>query len=124
MSTNIKTSSIHWFRKGLRLHDNPALLDACKNSTHVYPVFIIDPLFANIEKVGVNRYSFLLQALADLDESLRKLGSKLFVARGKPEHVFPILWKQWNISYLTFERDHEPYAKMYVIHCIIYYYNY
>lgn len=22
--------TIHWFRKGLRLHDNPALLEACK----------------------------------------------------------------------------------------------
>jgi hypothetical protein len=22
--------SIHWFRKGLRLHDNPALVEACK----------------------------------------------------------------------------------------------
>lgn len=24
------TVSIHWFRKGLRLHDNPALLEACR----------------------------------------------------------------------------------------------
>ena len=29
-------SAIHWFRKGLRLHDNPALLEACK-AGHVYP---------------------------------------------------------------------------------------
>ena len=30
--------------QGLRLHDNPALLDACK-SKHMYPVFVIDPHF-------------------------------------------------------------------------------
>lgn len=30
--------------QGLRLHDNPALLDACKQQ-HVFPIFIIDPFF-------------------------------------------------------------------------------
>ncbi len=30
--------------QGLRLHDNPALLDACA-SRHMYPVFILDPFF-------------------------------------------------------------------------------
>ena len=31
--------------KGLRLHDNPALLEACRDAQHVYPVFVIDPHF-------------------------------------------------------------------------------
>jgi cryptochrome len=31
--------------QGLRLHDNPALLEACKGAKHVYPIFIIDPFF-------------------------------------------------------------------------------
>jgi cryptochrome len=31
--------------QGLRLHDNPALLEACRQAQHVYPVFIIDPFF-------------------------------------------------------------------------------
>lgn len=31
--------------QGLRLHDNPALVEACTGSTHVYPIFIIDPFF-------------------------------------------------------------------------------
>ena len=47
--------SIHWFRKGLRVHDNPALL-ASLAAEHVAPVFCIDPTFANTEVVGVNRY--------------------------------------------------------------------
>jgi hypothetical protein len=29
--------AVHWFRKGLRLHDNPALLAACSAATTVYP---------------------------------------------------------------------------------------
>jgi cryptochrome len=55
--------SLHWFRKGLRLHDNPALVEACKGAKQVYPVFVLDPHFAHGEKVGVLRYRFLLQSL-------------------------------------------------------------
>jgi DNA photolyase len=60
--------AIHWFRKGLRLHDNPSLLEACTTSSKVYPIFIIDPWFAKPDKVGINRYSFLLESLTDLDK--------------------------------------------------------
>jgi hypothetical protein len=31
--------------QGLRLHDNPALLEACRGAAHVYPIFILDPFF-------------------------------------------------------------------------------
>lgn len=60
--------AMHWFRKGLRLHDNPSLLEACTSSSTVYPIFIIDPWFAKPDKVGINRYSFLLESLKDLDK--------------------------------------------------------
>jgi len=74
------TVAVHWFRKGLRLHDNPALLRAIEGATkvrlptylpyhanivhrllQVYPVFVIDPHFANSEYVGAIRYNFLLE---------------------------------------------------------------
>ena len=42
-------------RKGLRLHDNPALLDSCKGASCVYPVFVLDPNYADPGKVGVLR---------------------------------------------------------------------
>ena len=33
-----------WFRKGLRLHDNPALKAALDlKPKHLYPIFILDP---------------------------------------------------------------------------------
>ncbi len=65
--------SIHWFRKGLRLHDNPSLLAACQNASQVHPVFILDPWFVKHGRVGVNRWRFLVQSLQNLDESLKKL---------------------------------------------------
>lgn len=38
-----KGRSMMWFRKGLRLHDNPALLEALEGAEHLYPVFCLDP---------------------------------------------------------------------------------
>ena len=65
--------SIHWFRKGLRLHDNPALGSALRGSQRLYPLFILEPSVHNQERMGVNPWRFLLEALQDLDGSLRKL---------------------------------------------------
>ncbi|XP_071346620.1 cryptochrome-2 isoform X2 [Trachinotus anak] len=54
---------------------------------------------------------FLLEALEDLDSSLKKLNSRLFVIRGQPTDVFPRLFKEWKVTRLTFEYDPEPYGK-------------
>lgn len=36
---------------------------------------------------------------------------RLFVVRGNPIEVLPDIVKRWNIKYLTYEYDSEPYAK-------------
>ncbi|XP_049580176.1 cryptochrome-2 [Syngnathus scovelli] len=104
-------NSVHWFRKCLRLHDNPALQEALNGATSVRCVYILDPWFAGASNVGINRWRFLLEALKDLDCSLKKLNSRLFVVRGQPAEVFPRLFKEWKMTRLTFEYDPEPYGK-------------
>ncbi|XP_041794067.1 cryptochrome-2-like [Chelmon rostratus] len=104
-------NSVHWFRKGLRLHDNPALQEALNGADTVRCVYILDPWFAGAANVGINRWRFLLEALEDLDSSLKKLNSRLFVVRGQPTDVFPRLLKEWKVTRLTFEYDPEPYGK-------------
>uniref|UniRef100_A0A8C7CRZ8 Cryptochrome circadian regulator 5 n=1 Tax=Oncorhynchus kisutch TaxID=8019 RepID=A0A8C7CRZ8_ONCKI len=101
---------IHWFRKGLRLHDNPALVAALRDCKEIYPVFVLDPCAPNNVKIGINRWKFLIGALKDLDCSLRKLNSRLFVVRGKPEEVFPKLFQKWKVTRLTYEYDTEPFS--------------
>jgi len=54
----------------------------------------------------------LLQCLEDLDNSLRKLNSRLFVVRGQPADVLPTLFKEWGTTYFTFEEDPEPYGRV------------
>jgi len=116
--------SVLWFRKGLRLHDNPALLAALEDATEedgatprpgcaLLPLFCLDPWFVDpaAGRVGRVRLSFLLESLADLDASLRKRGSRLVVARGAPETVLPAVVQEWGATRLCFEGCHEPYGR-------------
>ncbi|XP_059049198.1 cryptochrome-1-like [Achroia grisella] len=104
--------TVHWFRKGLRLHDNPALREGLNGAITFRCVFIIDPWFASSSNVGINKWRFLLQCLEDLDTSLRKLNSRLFVVRGQPADALPKLFKEWGTTALTFEEDPEPYGRV------------
>lgn len=113
-------NSLIWFRKGLRIHDNPALEYACKDAKHVFPVFVLDPWFLEPDPnapslgsahVGINRIQFLLQCIADLDGSLRQRGSRLLLFKGNPIDVIPQLLKEWSIKKLCYEFDIEPYAQ-------------
>ncbi|XP_020497566.1 cryptochrome-1b [Labrus bergylta] len=104
-------NTIHWFRKGLRLHDNPSLRDSMRGADTLRCIYILDPWFAGSSNVGINRWRFLLHCLEDLDASLRKLNSRLFVIRGQPTDVFPRLFKEWKINRLSYEYDSEPFGK-------------
>jgi cryptochrome len=48
--------TVHWFRKGLRLHDNPSLREGLKSATTFRCVFILDPWFAGSSNVGINKW--------------------------------------------------------------------
>ncbi|XP_062564544.1 cryptochrome-1-like [Armigeres subalbatus] len=104
--------TVHWFRKGLRLHDNPALREGLKDAATFRCVFVIDPWFAGSSNVGINKWRFLLQCLEDLDRNLRKLNARLFVIRGQPADALPKLFKEWGTTCLTFEEDPEPFGKV------------
>ena len=85
----------------LRVHDNAALVAAAQGASVVYPVFVLDPTFLREDHVGVNRMSFLLESLHDLDQSLRAVNSRLFVVRGSPADVLPQLFEQWTVKKLA-----------------------
>ena len=100
---------IHWFRFGLRLHDNPALLQAVKCSSSLLNVYILDPeVDLNPKKIGNNRLWFLLETLRVLDSDLQVKGSRLFVCLGQPTKVLPALAKAHKAKFLTFEKQTEP----------------
>lgn len=53
---------------------------------------------------------FLLESLADLDASLRKLNSRLIVLHGDPVEALPAACKEWSASRLAYELDYEQYS--------------
>lgn len=72
---------IHWFRKGLRIHDNPALIAAIEavqaNKNHVLrPIYILEPDWTDSWRMNANKWRFLQQSLVQLDENLRTLNTR------------------------------------------------
>jgi deoxyribodipyrimidine photo-lyase len=72
------------FTRDLRVHDHPALAEAAAVSERVVPLFVLDDSLLASDYARPNRVQFLLESLADLDESLRALGGRLVVRRGDP----------------------------------------
>lgn len=48
--------TVHWFRKGLRLHDNPSLREGLIDAKTFRCIFILDPWFAGASNVGINKW--------------------------------------------------------------------
>jgi deoxyribodipyrimidine photo-lyase len=76
------TPVIVWFRRDLRLRDNPALRAAIATGQPVIPVFIWSPdEEGNWAPGSASRY-WLRQSLQHLDAALRKLNARLVLRRG------------------------------------------
>lgn len=98
-----------WFRRDLRVLDHGPLLAAAREGP-VVCVWCVDPqeLGASRElglpRLGAHRAKFLVEAPTDLRESLRRLGSELWVRRGRADQVLPALAWQHGWSKLWFHR--------------------
>ena len=74
-------TSVMWFRRDLRLADNPALIAAAEDGD-VLPLFVLDPALWG--PAGPSRRTYLAASLRSLDASLRQRRSGLSVVRGDP----------------------------------------
>jgi len=97
--------SIIWFRRDLRINDNPALLAALAESDEIVPVFILDPTL--IKSAGSKRLAYLGQSLHHLDASLDK---KLHVIAGDQITVLNDLIKRYNATAVHISAEYEPYG--------------
>ena len=70
-----------WFRKDLRLHDNPALQSALLANRQVVPVFVWDSKEGGQWSPGAASRWWLHQALKSLSQDIEKLGGKLILAK-------------------------------------------
>ncbi len=100
------SNAIFWFRRDLRLTDNPALLAAIANSSEIVPVFILDQKL--IGTGGSKRLAYLGKSLRALDESL---GNKLHVMVGDQVEVLQDLSKRYNAKEVHISAEFEPYGE-------------
>lgn len=101
----MSTRSIFWFRRDLRLSDNPALMAALAESDEVIPLFIIDAQVAN--RAGEFRRAYLAQSLRSLDDSLN---GNLHVITGKPVQILKQLIADHDVTSIHVAADYAPYG--------------
>lgn len=75
-------TAIVLFTRDLRVHDNPALVDAVHAAEHVVPLFVFDDAILGSEFARPNRVAFLLDALRDLGATLAERGARLVLRSG------------------------------------------
>jgi len=78
---------IHWFRKDLRIADNPALSSAAESGHPVLAVYILEDGDSDPWAPGGASRWWLHHSLKALDQSLKALGNRLVLRRGRPQEV-------------------------------------
>lgn len=95
---------IHWFRRDLRLADNPALTAAADGGP-VLPVFVLDPETEALGAAARWRLELGLEALAG---RLEAAGSRLILRRGEAAEVLLALARETGAGAVHWGRLHRP----------------
>ena len=82
--TDRAETAVVWFRRDLRVHDQPTFLAAAEGARRGLALFVLDP--ALLGPSGAARRTVLYRCMRSLDESL---GGRLLVVRGDPADVVP-----------------------------------
>ena len=102
-------TSVMWFRRDLRLSDNPALAAAARHAGgggRVAPVFCLDERLARPS--GAARQAFLHRCLRALDEAV---DGRLLVRPGAPEDVVPSIAREVGADAVFAAEDFGPYGR-------------
>jgi len=99
--------SILWFRKDLRLDDNPALHAAIEAGGPVIPVYIREPEHLNVGPLGGAQAWWLHHSLTALKASLKSLGSDLVFVSGKAEDVLADIARKTGARTVFVNRAYE-----------------
>src|ERR1700742_4309517 len=98
------------FNRDLRRRDNPALAAAARAERTV-PLFVFDDTLLGSRFAAPNRVAFMLEALHDLDEGLRKAGGRLFVRSGDPVREAVAVARECGATAIHVSADWSAYAR-------------
>lgn len=106
MNTVAGRPVIVWFRRDLRLADNPALAQAMATGRPIAPVYILDRQHGR--PPGAASLWWLDKSLRALDADLRRRGSRLILRRGDSEAELRRLIDQTGADTVMMNRLFEP----------------
>lgn len=101
-------TSIVWFRRDLRLAENPAWSAGTAGSDRTCALFVIDPALFDV--VTPARRSVLAAGLGSLDRSLARLGGRLRVEVGKPVEVVSSVAEEIGAGEVHINREVTPFG--------------
>jgi deoxyribodipyrimidine photo-lyase len=107
-STPTGGRALVWFRKDLRLADNPCLEAALRSGKEIIPVFIWNKEEGGAWSPGAAARWWLHQALASLGKDIGDLGGSLIFKKGKAEKILPQLAEDLEVDTLYFGRTYDP----------------
>ena len=105
--TDPASTIILWFRRDLRLSDNPALAAAMDRQAHIIPLFIFSPYLLTHPETGSGRVQFLLDCLDSLEKNLDYLGSTLVRRFGNQETVLLDAVREFGADAVYWNEDSE-----------------
>lgn len=97
---------ILWFRRDLRVKDNPLL----SLGGEVLPIFIFDPNILNSLPKEDKRVGFIIHHVKELRKSLQEMGLDLHIFYEKPIEVFNFL-NTFGFDEVAASGDYDEYAK-------------
>jgi len=95
------------FTRDLRVHDHPALAEACERADEVVPLFVLDPVLLGRSP---NRTRFLMESLVELDHQLSARGAGLVIRRGDPARSALTLARETGCTQIWLTEDVSSYA--------------
>ena len=98
-----------WFRKDLRLTNNPAWANACDEG-HVLPVFVIEPPMVNA--ASLRKRELFYSHLLALQEQIAALGGNLVIVEGPAQKTLPELVREYGVDTLHFNDDSSPISRV------------
>jgi deoxyribodipyrimidine photo-lyase len=104
----VVATSVMWFRRDLRLGDNPALVEACA-ADRLLPLFVLDP--ALLRPAGAPRRAYLAASLRALDAALADRGGRLTLRRGDPVREVLAAARAVGAGQVHVTADFGPYGR-------------
>ena len=94
-----------WYKRDLRIRDHAPLVHASP-SEHVLPIYILEPFLFEEDVFNQRHLQFIYESLLDLDQSLKKLGSKLYVYIGEASTIFKGIYDTYGAYTLHSHMEH------------------